>query len=133
MIIRTLSGTIGTELDVHGPAWNSRRLLVAADEMPYSMTDTIIKAGSEQKLWYKHHLEACYCIEGTGSISDTANGVTHQIVPGTLYALDRHDQHVLKAVTDIRMICVFSPPLTGQERHDEDGSYELPDLTGQET
>ncbi|MDH3672519.1 MAG: ectoine synthase [Gammaproteobacteria bacterium] len=127
MIIRTLSGTIGTELDVHGPTWNSRRLLVAADEMPYSMTDTVVKAGSEQKLWYKHHLEACYCIEGTGSISDTANGATHQIGPGTLYALDRHDQHVLKAVTDIRMICVFSPPLTGHERHDDDGSYELPD------
>ncbi len=97
------------------------------------MTDTIVKAGSEQKLWYKHHLEACYCIEGTGSISDTANAVTHPIVPGTLYALDRHDQHVLKAVTDIRMICVFSPSLTGQERHDADGSYALPDLTGQET
>ncbi|MFQ5545967.1 MAG: ectoine synthase, partial [Acidiferrobacterales bacterium] len=65
--------------------------------------------------------------EGTGSISDAANRATHPIVPGTLYALDRHDQHVLRATTDIRMICVFSPPLTGQETHDADGSYNLPE------
>lgn len=60
MITRTLSGTIGTELDARGPGWNSRRL----------------KAGLEQKLWYEHLLETRYRIEGAGFISDRANGVT---------------------------------------------------------
>ena len=44
--------------------------------------------------------------------------------PGTLYALDRNDAHVLRATKgDLRLVCVFNPPLSGNERHREDGSY----------
>ena len=40
-----------------------------------------------------------------------------------MYALDRHDRHVLKARTRMRMVCVFNPPLHGKEVHDETGAY----------
>ena len=85
---------------------------------------TIIKAGSEHTFWYKHHLEAVYCVAGNGRIKDLATGEVHEITDGTLYALDKHDKHALYGGTeDMRLICAFNPPVTGQEVHDEDGAY----------
>jgi L-ectoine synthase len=122
---------IGTEREVTGPGWTSRRMLLKKDGMGFSMHETIIPAGAELNLWYKHHLEAVYCVSGNGSILDKATGETHQISDGTLYALDKHDQHTLRGGTeDMRLICSFNPPVTGQEVHDEDGAY-LPD-TGED-
>jgi len=40
-----------------------------------------------------------------------------------MYALDQHDQHVLRANTEMTMACVFNPPLHGQEVHDDSGTY----------
>jgi L-ectoine synthase len=37
--------------------------------------------------------------------------------------LDKHDRHELEAITDMRLVCVFTPALLGPETHDEDGSY----------
>ena len=42
-----------------------------------------------------------------------------------MYALNEHDQHWLRAKTDLRVVCVFTPPLTGREVHDENGVYPL--------
>jgi len=96
----------------------SRRFLLAADGMGYTLTDTIVKAGTKSRIQYRQHLEACYCIEGTGAVAE-ADGTMHPIEPGTLYALDRHDMHFLIADphNDVRLVCVFSPPLQGDERH----------------
>jgi L-ectoine synthase len=49
----------------------------------------------------------------------------YDIVDGTIYVLDGHEQHVLRAKTDLRLVCVFTPPLTGREVHDEEGVYPL--------
>ncbi|PTQ56803.1 MAG: L-ectoine synthase [Candidatus Carbobacillus altaicus] len=76
-------------------------------------------------MWYKHHYEAVYCIEGEGEIEDLKTGEVHAIQPGTLYVLDQHDPHVLRAKNDMRLVCVFNPPLTGQEIHDAEGAYPL--------
>ncbi|WP_170783363.1 ectoine synthase [Ruegeria lacuscaerulensis] len=124
MIVKTLEDILGTERDVSGPGWNSRRLLLASDRMGFSLTDTIIKKGAALELEYTHHLEACYCIEGQGQIR-AADGETWQsLEPFTLYALDRHDRHVVQATNaDLRLVCVFTPPLSGQEVHRDDGSY----------
>ena len=51
------------------------------------------------------------------------DGPTYQIRPGTLYALNGHEKHLLRARKEMRMICTFNPPLTGTEVHDEDGVY----------
>lgn len=125
MIVRTLDDIAGTAHDVAGPGWQSRRLLTRPDGMGYTMTDTIIHAGAEMTLEYANHLEACYCISGEGNVRDHATGTVHPIRPGTIYALDKHDRHTLRASAggDMRLICCFTPALGGTERHGADGGY----------
>jgi L-ectoine synthase len=99
----------------------STRLLVAADGMGYSLTDTLVRAGTKSPLQYRNHLEACYCVEGSGLVVD-ADGNEFPITPGTMYALDKHDEHWLIASPkeDLRLICVFTPALQGDETHNFD-------------
>jgi L-ectoine synthase len=125
MIIRSLDSVVGTERDVEAPTWRSRRLLLASDGMGFSLHETLIAAGTETRMWYRNHLEAVYCIGGEGTLEDLETGEVHPIVEGTMYALDRHDRHVLRAATEMRMVCVFNPPCTGREVHDGDGAYPL--------
>jgi L-ectoine synthase len=96
----------------------SRRFLLESDGMGYTVTDTIVNAGSTSRLEYKNHLEACYCIEGSGAVVEL-DGTRHEIVPGTLYALDKHDAHdlIANAEGDMRLVCMFTPALTGDEAH----------------
>jgi L-ectoine synthase len=117
MIVRRLDDVVAVD-------WGnglSRRFLVEADGMGYSMTDTTVRAGTKSMLEYRRHLEACYCISGTGEVVD-ADGTSHPIEPGTLYALDQHDAHFLIAGPDedLRLVCVFTPALHGSERHSLD-------------
>jgi L-ectoine synthase len=124
MIVRTLDEILNSEREVRGPGWTSRRLVLRDDGMGYSLHDTIVREGAEQRLHYKHHLEANYCIAGEGEVVDVKTGRTYPIRPGTLYALDEHDEHILRATKgDLRLICVFNPPLSGRETHRPDGSY----------
>ena len=119
MIIRKIG-------DVPSVDWGnglSRRFLLNSDNMGYTVTDTIVRAGTKSRLEYRNHLEACYCIEGRGEVIDL-DGVAHPIEPGTLYALDHNDPHFLVAApdTDLRLVCVFSPALRGNERHSLDSA-----------
>lgn len=123
MILRRLEDILGTPRDVRGPTFASRRLLLRDDGMGFSLHDTVIHAGTETLIGYAHHLEAVYCIEGEGEIQLLEQDVTYSLQPGTLYALDQHEQHLLRSKTGIRMVCVFSPPLTGAEVHDAQGAY----------
>lgn len=114
----------GTDRDVEGTGWRSRRLLLAKDGMGFSLHETTVPPGAELRLWYKHHLEAVYCVGGDGTVEDLASGAVHEIRDGTLYALDRHDRHVVRGGSEpMRLVCVFNPPVTGRETHDADGSY----------
>ena len=70
MIVRHLDELTGSDREVEGPGWKSRRLLLASDGMGYSLNDTIILNGASLTLEYKHHFEACYCIDGEGEIID---------------------------------------------------------------
>lgn len=127
MIVKHLEDILGTPADVDAEGWTSRRLIYKDAGMGYSVNDTIIKAGAEVHMQYLNHFETVYCIEGQGQITDLGTGQTHDIRPGTLYALNQHDKHVLKANkgTHMRMVCVFNPPLTGREVHDAAGAYAL--------
>jgi L-ectoine synthase len=126
MIVRTLEEIEGGECDVGATTWRSRRLLLARDGMGFSLHDTILHAGTETEMCYLHHVEAVYCIGGEGEIQLLPDGPTWPIAPGTMYALDDHEHHVLRAKTELRMVCVFNPPVTGQEVHGEDGAYPPP-------
>ena len=124
MIVKALDDILGTDRDVSVPGWKSRRLLLASDGMGFLLTDTIIKAGTELELKYTHHLEACYCIEGQGQIRAADEGAWQPLSPFTIYALDQHDRHVVRALgANLRLVCMFNPPLSGSEVHREDGSY----------
>lgn len=125
MIVRHLEDIIDTENDVHGDTWNSRRFLLKKDGVGFSLNDTIIKAGTESYFWYANHIEAVFITHGEGEIEDLATGEVHQLAPGTLYLLNNHDKHRVRPRTEIRCVCVFNPPVTGREVHDENGVYPL--------
>jgi L-ectoine synthase len=125
VIVRTLDDITGGDRDVDGGNWRSRRLLLAGDGLGFSLHDTIVRAGTTTSMWYQHHVEAVYCIEGTGTLIDDESGATHALAPGTIYVLDGHERHTVRADTDLRMVCVFDPPCTGREVHDADGTYPL--------
>jgi len=129
MIIRRLQQIIGTERDIKAENghWVSRRLLLRADGMGFSFHDTTIFAGTETYIWYKNHLEAVYCVGGEGEIEDLETGQVHQINDGMMYALNGHERHKLRASTDMRLVCVFNPALTGSEVHDKEGAYPIMD------
>ncbi|QOY36734.1 ectoine synthase [Anaerobacillus isosaccharinicus] len=129
MKVVKLEDIIGTDQEIKGENWTSRRLLLAKDGMGYSVHDTIIKAGTETHIWYQNHLEAVYCIEGEGEVETLSDNKVHPISANSIYALDKHDEHLLRAKTNMRMVCVFNPPITGREIHDENGVYPLVEET----
>ncbi|MDM9559736.1 MULTISPECIES: ectoine synthase [Bordetella] len=127
MIVVHASELHDTERHARGPGWESLRMLVKRDGVGYSLNETRVQEGAELHLHYKHHYEANYCTDGEGEVVDVASGAVYPIRPGTLYVLDKHDKHILRATRgDLRLVCVFNPPLTGTEVHGPDGSYGPP-------
>ncbi|ETX13970.1 ectoine synthase [Roseivivax halodurans JCM 10272] len=127
MIVRDENKMHGTERSVSAEQWTSVRMLLADDAMGFSFHITHIKAGSVHTFHYKNHFESVYCIKGKGRIEDIATGEVHEIEPGVMYALDKHDKHTLTCDEDFVFACCFNPPVTGNEVHREDGSYAAPD------
>ena len=122
MIVRTLADIEGTDLDVRGDGWRAQRLLVADDGLGFSLSETTVDGGAEMNLWYKHHSEACFVVEGSADITERDTGAVHHIGPGSVYSPE-HDRHTIRVDEPLRLVCVFNPALTGQEKHDADGSY----------
>lgn len=102
----------------------SHRLLTDSDNMGFSICKTVIPKGGPHHWHYKHHLEACYCIKGSGELTDITTGLKHLITPDVMYVLDNHDDHTFEAFEDVVLISIFNPPLTGNETHDENGNYQ---------
>ena len=123
MIVRDFNELKDSDRAVSDAGWTSVRMLLADDGMGFSFHITTLKAGSEHTFEYKHHFESVYCISGKGAITDHATGETHDIWPGVMYALDKHDKHTLRADEELVMACCFNPPVTGREVHRADGSY----------
>lgn len=123
MIVRSLEDIVGTKDDVADGNWRSRRFVSAHDRLGFSVNDTVIKGGTKNYFWYKNHIEAVYVIEGEGEIEQIKTGKVWQLKPGTIYVLNENDKHEVRTKTDMRMVCVFNPPLVGTETHDEEGIY----------
>ncbi|KGY12042.1 ectoine synthase [Vibrio tubiashii] len=128
MIVRTLEQCRDSERRVVAQTWESVRMLLKDDNMGFSFHITTIYADTTTHIHYQNHLESVYCIQGEGEI-EIVGGKTYSIKPGTLYILDKHDEHFLRANKGKEMVmaCVFNPPITGQEVHDENGVYPLID------
>lgn len=125
MKIVKISDIKGTNREVHCPkgGFVSNRILLESDGMGYSMTKTVIPPNGPQFWHYKNHLESCYCVSGRGKITNANTLEEFIIEPDVTYVLDKHDPHVFEAFEEVVLICVFNPPLTGQEVHGEDGAY----------
>lgn len=115
----------GSDQDGNSPdGWRSVRWLLKSDGMGFSFHETTFPAGLSQDMWYKNHLEAVFCFQGTGVLVNRDSGEQFDVMPGAVYALDNHDRHTLTAKTEMKFACVFNPPVSGREIHDADGSYE---------
>ena len=123
MLIKKLDEVRRSDRNVRDKGWESARLLLADDGMGFSFHITTLGAGGEWTFQYLNHVESVYVISGTGSIVDLATEERHALEPGTLYALNENDRHTLRAETELVTACVFNPPVTGNEVHDESGAY----------
>ncbi len=126
MIVRALKDleATGRYQEKEG-VWTSSRYLLREDNVGFTLTQTTIAAGVSHEMEYKNHIEANLIVEGEGSVTDVATGKVFPLGPGDMYTLDQHDRHILTAKTPMRIVCVFTPALTGKETHDEDGSYPI--------
>jgi len=123
--VRTFDEITGTDRDVQTEHWRSKRIVLARDGVGFSLHETVLDAGSVNDFWYANHIEAVWVIEGEGELYDKDNDVTYQLGPGSVYVLDGHEHHQLRPRTRMRTACVFNPPVTGREVHDENGVYPL--------
>ena len=103
--------------------WDSTRMLLRGDKMGFSFHITRIYEGAELPMEYRSHHESVSCISGEGEIENLSTGEVHPIKPGTIYALDKHDKHILRARKELELACVFNPALHGKEVHDATGAY----------
>ena len=125
MLVRTLDEVTDTDADIKTPNWRSKRIMLAKDGLGFSVHETTLYAGTVNDFWYANHIEAVFVVEGEGELLDKETGTTYELRPGSLYLLDKHDHHQLRPRTDMRTVCVFNPPVTGREVHDENGVYPL--------
>lgn len=122
MFVRSLNDVEKTDYFVDWGNGTSHRMLTEADGMGFTVCHTVVKKGSESRLEYRNHLEACYCIGGEGEVEDM-NGNVYPIKVGDIYVLNQHDKHYLRGGkdTDLILVSVFNPPLKGTERHNLKG------------
>lgn len=113
------------ERDIKSETWRSRRMVLAREGVGFSVHDTVIYAGTTSTFHYQNHIEAVYCVQGKGTLTNEETGDVHELSDGTLYLLDKHEKHTVRAETELRMACTFNPPVTGREVHDENGVYPL--------
>ena len=99
MIVRHFNEIEQSSRAVHAQNWSSFRLLTRDDGMGFSLHETLVNT------------------EGVG------DGKPFAIKAGMLYALNANDRHLLRAFSRLRLVCVFNPPLRGDEQHDADGAY----------
>ena len=115
MIIRSVDEVIGTARDVHGKGWKSRRVVLAGEGPDYSVHETTLEAGVRLRFSYRDHRETVYCVAGEGLIEDVGGARTVRLIPGGLYSAGIGEDHVITTDTEMKLLCIFTPPLTGDE------------------
>jgi len=127
MIVRNLKDAENSNRKIVSPEgnWDSTRMLLKDDNMGFSFHITTIYKGADFRMHYQNHLESVYCMSGKGEVESLEDGKVYPIEAGTLYILDKHDRHILRAFEEMKMACVFNPPLNGKEVHNAEGAYEL--------
>jgi L-ectoine synthase len=127
MIVRSTAEITNTDRDItaENGNWRSKRIVLAGDKVGFSFHETTITAGTVNEFHYANHVEAVWLVEGEGTLTDLETGTVYELAPGSMYLLDGHERHRVEPRTTMRMLCVFNPPVTGREVHDENGVYPL--------
>jgi len=127
MIVRTTQEITGTDRDIEAENgnWRSKRIVLGGDLVGFSFHETTIKAGTVNEFHYANHVEAVWLIEGEGTLLDRETGEKYPLGPGSMYLLNGNERHTVTTDTQMRMLCVFNPPVVGNETHDENGVYPL--------
>ena len=97
------------------------RMLAKRDELGFSLSDVRLSAGQDNKLWYKNHWEVNYVLDGCAKVSAVNTDEVFEINPWSLYIVGPADPHRFESITDVHVLSLFEPPLTGTEVHDADG------------
>lgn len=108
---------------LRGGLIRSARYLTAADGMGFSLHLNASRSLPPGELWYKNHWEANYVFSGEAQITDLTSGETVPVRAGEAYQVGPKDRHTFAVEDEASHISVFSPPLVGDEVHDEDGAY----------
>ena len=115
MLVRSSGEVAETEYCVEWGNGRSIRLLVSADSRGYTVAETYVRPDTSSRLRYDNHYEACYCVDGSGTVQ-TGNKI-YELNHGTLYAPELGEEHILSSEKGMKLISVFNPALKGTERH----------------
>lgn len=125
MIVKNVDELDDTDRDIRTPNWRSKRIVLAKEGVGFSVHETTLYAGTVNDFWYANHIEAVFITEGDGELYDKDNDRTYRLGPGSIYVLNGNERHQLRPRTRMTTVCVFNPPVTGREVHDENGVYPL--------
>ena len=112
---------------LHKVAWglmDTVRLILAEDQSGFSVSDVTVTEDMDVVLQYKNHIEANIFLHGGGSLENLSTGEVHDVYAGVTYVVFPKDRHRVKLSAGTRLICIFNPPLEGDESHNEDGGYD---------
>src|SRR2546430_3706233 len=83
----------GREKVVAGGSARTVRFLTKDDGLGFTMSDVRLDAGQQNVLWYKHHWEANYILEGRGEVRDLTTDETWVLETGVMYIVGPDDRH----------------------------------------
>src|SRR5699024_1114128 len=95
-----------TDRDVKSETWRSRRMGQARERVGFSFHETVVPAGTATTSHYPKHVEAEYCGQGKGTLTDQVTGKEYPLPGGVMYLLDGHEKHTVVAEEELRMACV---------------------------
>ncbi len=128
MIVRSFKDIEGTDRHVKAASgtWESKRIVLAKERVGFSLHETVLYAGTETSMWYANHIEAVVCVEGEAELTDDETGRDATRSPPAPCTCSTGTSGTrCGSRTDFRCLCVFNPPVTGREDHDENGVYPL--------
>ena len=127
MFVRKIEDLIGSDKEVTltdgGSVFQAVRLLTQEDGCGFSISDAHIGSRS-LNAHYKNHVEANLIVSGQVELQDLSSEQSWALTAGMFYVVGPKDRHRLSADGEANLISIFSPAITGTERHDADGAYE---------
>jgi L-ectoine synthase len=117
MKVRTITKDelLGTSRHVKNDVYDTVRFLLEADGLGVTVTDNTLAPGREEIYGYDHHVEIAYCLEGDAELEEIGTGRVLKIMPGTMWVAEKGSRFRFLAHAPTRVICVFTPPFSGQE------------------